>query len=318
LTSGSVTSEQCKSCHPAVYAEWQQSFHAQAYVDPEVRGLSNDYSNEQCIDCHAPRPIFETGIGKPPLPRSARRADGVDCISCHSRENTVVSANKGMTGACMPAFDPQLKHVSHCGSCHDQHHTVKEWKDTPFAAQGITCVSCHMQPVQRAGKLGASHASPASHDLAELKKAVSVTAEIKDRKLLVAVKNVGAGHHFPTDERSRAADLFVRLLDQEGALVEIKKLDRYRNPYRDEVGASEGLPFREEHALRLTRPESTLLPYGVERKYEYEIPAGKRIVELWLTYKTIPYPIDVKEILADEASFQNGKTKIIYKQEFRP
>ena len=75
-----TSSEQCRACHTEIYAEWETSWHAQSWSDPEVRALSNDFSNADCIDCHAPRPVFETGIGVRVLPRNSRRGEGVDCI----------------------------------------------------------------------------------------------------------------------------------------------------------------------------------------------------------------------------------------------
>lgn len=304
----------CASCHAEVHAEWSRSWHAAAFVDPEVRKLSNDYANEQCIDCHAPRPVLETGVGEPPLPRAARRSEGVDCLACHGFEGGVAARSRTASGACAPRYEPRLSDPNLCGSCHDQHHTVAEWRATPFPGQGIGCVACHMGPVDRKGGKGADHASPASHDLASLRKAVAMTVRREGAELAIAVKNVGAGHHFPTDERSRAADLIVRVLAPGGAVESIHKLDRYRNPYRDEVGASRGLPYREESPLVKTRPESTLLPFGVERTYRFAVPPGPGVVEVLLTYKTIPYPTDAAEILADERAFADGKAFVVLRE----
>ncbi|HET6201338.1 MAG TPA: multiheme c-type cytochrome [Planctomycetota bacterium] len=310
-----ASSAQCRSCHPAVYEEWQGSWHGKAFVDPEVRALSNDYRNEQCIDCHAPRPAFETGVGKPPLPRSSRRAEGVDCAACHHLPGGGVAAvSKEAAGACGPRHEPLLPSPEFCGGCHDQHHTVKEWRATPFPAEGISCVTCHMEPVDRGGRPGADHRSPASHDPDRIRKAVTVAVRREGALLRIAVKNTGAGHHFPTDERSRAADLIARVLGPDGAVRSVRRLDRYRNPYRDQVGASAGLPYREESPLLETRPESTLLPYGVERSYEFPVPEGSGTIEILLTYKTIPYPEDPEAILADEKSFAEKKAFLVHRE----
>jgi nitrate/TMAO reductase-like tetraheme cytochrome c subunit len=307
------SSRQCRECHPQVYSEWEDSFHARAFLDEEVRKLSNEFTNEQCIDCHAPRPVFETGLAKPPLPRASRRSEGVDCIACHAREGSVVGLSPIAAGACMPRADPKLASVDHCATCHDQHQTIEEWKLTPFPAQGVTCVTCHMPSVDRNGKKGSDHASPASHDLGELQKAVSMTVAVEGRTLRVTVKNVGAGHHFPTDERSRAADLFVKLQRGDGS-TSLTRLDRYRNPYRDQVGASEGLPFREESPLREKRPESTLLPFGVERRYEVDLAESAGLAEVLLLYRTLPFPTDPAEILADVEAFRTGKAFVVHRE----
>ena len=73
-----TSSAECAACHAEVYGEWQASWHSRAWTDPDVLALSNDFANSDCIDCHAPRPVFETGVGQRVLPRSSRRAEGVD------------------------------------------------------------------------------------------------------------------------------------------------------------------------------------------------------------------------------------------------
>jgi hypothetical protein len=78
-----TSSKQCAECHPTQHDEWKDSWHAQAWTDPDVRKLSEDFANTDCIDCHAPQPVLETGVGKRVLPRSTRRIEGVDCIACH-------------------------------------------------------------------------------------------------------------------------------------------------------------------------------------------------------------------------------------------
>ncbi|MBI3820861.1 MAG: hypothetical protein HY286_19390 [Planctomycetes bacterium] len=313
-----VSSAQCMRCHADIYEEWKDSFHAGAYADPEVRKLSNDYTNEQCIDCHAPRPVLETGIDKPPLPRSARRAEGVDCLACHGDGGSIATLSKTAAGACGPRFDARLGDERACGTCHDQHFTVQEWKQTPFAKDGIGCIACHIPARDReGGAKGKNHSMPASHDERELRKVLQVKLEPFATGVKIIIKNVGAGHHFPTDERSRAADLILRWKDANGAIIKIEKVDRYRNPYRDETGASDGLPYREESPLLERRPASTLLPYGVERTYNLTRPDRAAAADFIIIYKTIPYPTDAEKILADDASFKDKKAFIIFEQTIR-
>ena len=93
------SSARCATCHAEVYAEWKDSWHSRSWNDPDVRALSNDFANTDCIACHAPRPVFSTGIGNRVLPRSARREEGVDCIACH----LIMDTGPGGTGE--PAGD---------------------------------------------------------------------------------------------------------------------------------------------------------------------------------------------------------------------
>ena len=56
----------CKSCHPAIWREWEKSMHAQAWVDEIYQAAAKTVEDRQrsCDPCHAPEPILVTGIGK--------------------------------------------------------------------------------------------------------------------------------------------------------------------------------------------------------------------------------------------------------------
>ena len=81
-------SSECRECHPDVYAEWHGSHHRMAYTNPEVQKLSTGFqgSGVDCLPCHLPRPMFQEGFGLRPLERLDRRAEGVDCFTCHYYE----------------------------------------------------------------------------------------------------------------------------------------------------------------------------------------------------------------------------------------
>src|SRR5690606_20775623 len=142
------SSQQCRECHAEVFAEWEGSQHAQAWVNPAVRMLSNDFANQDCIDCHAPRPVFVTGIGNRVLPREDRRVEGVDCIACHqlpaSAGGGVAGTLDDPTAACRPTIAKDLARPEHCAGCHNQHFTVDEWKASEYPERGEDCLSCHM------------------------------------------------------------------------------------------------------------------------------------------------------------------------------
>jgi len=289
------SSAECAECHPEVYAEWETTWHAQAFTDPDVRLLSNDFEQVECIDCHAPRPVFETGIASPPLRRPDRRADGIDCIACHRTPEGFAGPTPGAAGGCGPVHDARISSPEFCAGCHDQHDTVKEWRTTPFAARGETCVDCHMPEAARAsGKTGRSHRWLGAHDPDTIRSALAFDVERAGERLRITVKNVGAGHHVPTDARHRAIDLLARIRVDDA--VEIRALDRYRNPYRDEA-----IP-------------NTCIPHGEERAYEIALPEGTGEIEVLLTYKLTPYPVEAEAILADEAAFRDGKAFVLFRE----
>jgi hypothetical protein len=237
-----TTSEQCKSCHAEVFGEWEVSWHAQAWTDPEVRFLSNDFKNTDCIDCHAPRPVFETGVGQRVLPRSARQSEGVDCIACHLLPETAPEAQRGAIvagtiddgrAACRPAAVRDLGSPDYCAVCHDQHKTVQQWRESQWAAQGKTCVDCHMPFRGGDPARGRDHTMHGGHDLELVRSAVVLRGRREGGTWIAEVENVGAGHSFPTDERSRASDVFWRpLADPRGPW---RHAYRFRDPYRHEV-----------------------------------------------------------------------------------
>ena len=236
------SSADCASCHALEYDEWSAGQHATSWTGEAVRELSNDFANQDCIDCHAPRPVFETGIGERVLPRTLRRVEGVDCISCHALPGGGVAG--GFTdpnAACRPVERIELVRPELCAGCHNQHLTVDQWRSSDWAKQGVTCIDCHMPYRDGDPSKGRMHGMHGGSSLENLKNAVELTGRFDEASggWVVEVANVGAGHSFPTDERSRAADVFWRPLgDDEGPW---RHLHRFRSPYRSEVDIPETL-----------------------------------------------------------------------------
>ena len=275
-----VSSRQCLECHPGVAAEWQESHHAYAFENPEVRKLSNDFRNEECLACHAPRPVFQFELGERVLARAADRALGVDCLSCHALPGGGVATTNpapSLTAPCRPQTRARLASADNCGACHNQHGTVDQWKAAPERVdgkpfKGQNCLHCHMPEVFReGGRQGADHRFLASHDLESLQKAVEVSGGWGGEAPWVSVTNVGAAHNFPTDERSRAADVQVRwrTVDGWGDWVHVWRM---RDPYRDEVDLT-----------------NTQLPARETWRSELEPPAGAVRGEARLLYRTNPF-----------------------------
>ena len=273
-----TSSSQCRDCHAEVYTEWEQSQHSVSWTNPAVRFLSNDFANQDCIDCHAPRPVFLTGIGNRVLPREARRVEGVDCIACHQLPE---AEGGGMAGTdafpaapCRPTAKLDLQRVDFCAGCHNQHKTVDQWRESEWPARGKDCLECHMPYRNNDPNAGRDHRFLGGHDLQTLRSAVELRGGFEDGTYRVELENVGAGHAFPTDERSRAADLFWR---PEGSDTGMPwtHLYRIRDPYRDETD----IPSTLLHAR-------TILSLEVPG-----VPAGETI-EVALFYKRSPYWID--------------------------
>ena len=285
------SSRQCQECHGEIYAEWEESQHSISWTNPAVRFLSNDFAKEDCIDCHAPQPIFETGIGNRVKPRTLRRAEGVDCISCHQLPAGADGTPGGMAGsvnndraACRPVERRELQRPDHCAACHNQHKTVDQWRASSFAdgPNKQDCSDCHMPlKVGPDGKEYRSHRFAGGDVLEMVQRAVTVSGEEVEGTWQVTIANVGAAHSFPTDERSRAADLFWRELVAEGEDPgPWRHIHRMRSPYRDEVDVPDTL---------LTPDEVRSLPITERPEGEGEPIWSDVPIEVALFYKRTPY-----------------------------
>lgn len=276
-------SASCQECHPAVYAEWEQSQHAIAFLNPLVRreDMADGFRKKDCVPCHAPRPVFEHGLGKAArvLARETHRVEGVGCLSCHEtgagQASASPTADTAMAGArCRPTYRPELRSTDLCAPCHNQHLTVDEWEASAPELRGDGCLHCHMGPVERRrfdGSVytGAFHGSLGGNDPKLLRSAATIVTGLEtpsggEPTLKVVVHNDGCAHNLPTDARHRAIDLVIERLDQDGNLlpgiVDFGKgqegghaRQRFRNPYRDEYGVADTqIPSGESRELSLT------------------------------------------------------------------
>jgi nitrate/TMAO reductase-like tetraheme cytochrome c subunit len=274
----------CRACHEALYDEFVTSMHAQAWTDPMVQALSNGFRMSECIDCHAPMPIFETGIGARVAPRQHSRADGIDCITCHLMPDGVSVAathavdTSKVAGACRPVLVPELSTAAACAGCHNQHQTVDE-----LAASGVkeTCGDCHMPTVDRSGKPGRSHVFPGGHSLEMHQRAAKLELSIRDGALVATVTNVGAGHQIPTDARHRSYNLYLSAWDDRGnPLVADKMIKEFRLYYRDDF-----------------RP-STQIAHGKSGEGSWPLPEGvKGRIKVRLVYALNPEELAKKNVL---------------------
>jgi nitrate/TMAO reductase-like tetraheme cytochrome c subunit len=289
---------ECRACHEAQYAEWQSSFHGQAWTDPMVQALSNGFRMSECIDCHAPMPIQSTGLAKRVAPRQHGRNDGVDCLTCHLMDDGVSVAStrsidtSKVAGACRPTLVKEMSAPAACAGCHNQHETVDE-----LAASGVkeTCSDCHMPEVARGAageaKKGRSHKWPGAHSLDMHKKAAALDLSIADGVLVAKVTNVGAGHQIPTDARHRSYNLFLSAWDERGnPLVADKMIGEFRLYYRDDF-----------------RP-STQIANLKSRDAKWPLPEGLRgKIKVRLAYALNPEELaarKVLEVVEKEISFK--------------
>ena len=276
------TSDSCRECHEEVWKEWKESYHSQATTMPYVLELSRNFEDTSCLPCHRPAPIFDGKYGRIPAKRFDRHEEGVDCLSCHALPGGRVAAARDdvdPNAPCRPTVVREngvnlLTAIQHCAGCHNQHETLDEWMASEYgpakAGDGARdCMDCHMETVRReGGRIGRSHRFPASHDLTSLKSAVELTAVVEGPRLVVSTKNVGAGHHIPTDARHRSFNVLVRVEDEHGNVrAGWTEIAEYRLYYREQYLDSTQIASGE------TATATFALPGG--------IPKGRVIVRLY-------------------------------------
>jgi len=272
----------CAGCHPDIYAEHEQSTHGRAFTDEEVRLATARFAHQDCIVCHTPRPIFETGIGQNPKRRHYGLAEGNTCMTCHWQPDYDYDSFVGGE-QCKTAFHPDVGTVEACASCHRNHGTPYQWEASPTGkATGRECIDCHMAPVERPVAVGGPvrevrpHLFPGSRSSAQVKRAYAYSAALEGDHVVVKIENKGAGHNFPTELKQRSVESLVVVRDLDG-----QEVARSRMVFRD--------PYKRPYGLEL--PVNTQIPGGESREHRVPIGVAEGTVETTLFFK-LYFPID--------------------------
>ena len=268
-------------------------------MGPGVTGQLIDWADKpglkrQCLSCHAPldeqQAVNEDGSANPSH-QDGLAASAVGCASCHIRQHTRSGPPKDV--APNPAgphggyeAKAEFKSAQMCESCHDfkdgqkslegklLQETWDEWRRTRFAAEGVTCQSCHMPEGQ--------HTFKGVHDPEMVRSAFLATTKLVNpgegllEPLLVelTITNVGAGHRFPTYttpqvtliiEQVNAAGEVIEGTRQEGAVTPWGSTPGWRSgPMRRTGGSTRSscaspriTPWERRSCVRRSRPAST-------------------------------------------------------------
>ncbi|MCH7702977.1 MAG: cytochrome c family protein [Planctomycetes bacterium] len=173
------SAKDCAGCHPTYVAEWENSMHAYATVDPvwrvlvDIRKAEFDGAQDQmCVQCH-------TAIGTrggEVVPGfswddlSEISLEGVTCEACHKVSGMRRIYNSGHeldeTGPLRGTIEDPVANSYHeseyselfgqakfCGGCHDiidmarglqLERPYEEFLASPAAKEGRNCQTCHM------------------------------------------------------------------------------------------------------------------------------------------------------------------------------
>ena len=306
-TAGTVGRQACLDCHAPIADEWRQSFHSRSLTGPywaQVRQLGYldffDRFRKPCVNCHAPANVLDLAANResravslgvectpslmrdPPGIMPAARSDavdlGVDCTSCHVSRHGITGAGTRPTDAHRIVADrrfqdPVFTSSALCRTCHGA--TVKAWERTGLAAEGVTCVSCHMPVVRAASVTGGpertrrSHSFPADKDSLSLALAVNASLEIVDGPMArLRIVNDRVGHYFP----SGGNFLSVRMTARDSAGRKLKEQKRAFG--RNEDLVLDFWPFNWD----------TRIAYGRQREIRFPLPGGHGTVEAVIRY----------------------------------
>ncbi|MYC76735.1 hypothetical protein F4X10_13300 [Candidatus Poribacteria bacterium] len=203
----------CKSCHPAIWREWENSMHAKAWVDEIYQEVANQIKDREtkCDQCHAPQPILITGVGKMPKLRNKQRESGVSCLVCHLDAD---GAMHGPPASAETYFHANVTNPIYtapttlCSTCHGQltvpeHDQVSSFLNSKFAEGDKSCATCHMPVVNRLQSTasyesikGRKHTWRGSRSVAQLRRAASLQLEITLEKVTVKLRSK-TGHILP-------------------------------------------------------------------------------------------------------------------------
>jgi HEAT repeat protein len=274
-----MTSRFCADCHPAIYAEHEANTHGMAFLDKETRLATHNFRREDCVRCHTPRPVFETGIGMTPMQRWTDLEEGNTCMSCHWKKGVDYARFTGGK-ECKTSFDPRVGEVEACASCHRIAGTPDQWSRAEQGRKaGRVCMDCHMPLVERPVAVGEpprevrSHVFPASHSEKQLRRAYEWKVALEGSEVVVRITNKGAGHNFPTATRQRALESLVTVRDAQGNVLGSSRMSCIY-PYASELAPGQ-----------LTMPVSSQIPSGKTREQRVPLPVASGTVECSLFFK---------------------------------
>jgi len=197
------------------------------------------------------------------------------------------------------SYHPLYKDSRYCAPCHNgrfwdvlAYSEFQEWAASPYAKKGIQCQDCHMKPtgrmsrftLQREGGILRNPSTIPSHinygvrNVSFMSDAIEIDtqASLKDNIVAVSVtlRNVKAGHHYPTGSPMRNMILLVDAVDKRGKPLPMMRGERV--PSWGGVGAREdgnyaGLPGK---GFAKVLRDLALYPDGQRRRrFRKEYPA---------------------------------------------
>jgi hypothetical protein len=249
-----------------VSEEWARTTHALAWVDEAYQAeLASKKRPELCHGCHAPEPLFAGAFSTRPDARADLREHGVSCVSCHQDENGAMLGPRGTPVDAHPSRTSDLLREPGsnqlCSACHSTNigPVIGIAKDAlpHLAERGLTCVGCHMAPVEQSFAEGAPTRAGRSHELqtprdpAFLRRAFGLELAHAAGLPVLTVHN-RAGHRVP-GLIGREITLQAELCDASGATLERQEVRIDERAY---------LPIDGKREVRFTKAGASVRVLG--------------------------------------------------------
>ncbi|MDZ7743221.1 MAG: multiheme c-type cytochrome [Bacteroidota bacterium] len=315
------------SCHVQFYQQWDQAMMSKAYThawdeieyfklavahsenDPDFEGV-----DDGCNGCHTPM-AYLAGDVPPPRPEEGSRAnESVSCDVCHTITGfegdipfnfnytvdpgqTKYSSRKGDKAS--PSHEIKVSEIhsksEFCGICHNEKSpfdvwvksTHLEWKEGPYAEEGVQCQDCHMPKAKfKTAEMGTEydntrlHLFHGAHSPTKIAGVVELRMNPDIREIVpgepvvltLALFNQKTGHKFPTGSvEDRILWVHVEAEDAKGNIFHLP-VDKKGFKGEEYTIASDVLAYQ-DMSVPLQKPEFK----GVRRE---DVPVGDRIFRM--------------------------------------
>ena len=357
-------------CHAALVEQWRPSMHAQALSDPlylakleEANKATDGALGAFCDSCHSPVAVMSGEQKSGDLSVVAK--ESVGCDMCHQTNGTEgavpgnVSIAFKLDGTKRAQFADSVspghataysafhRSAELCGNCHNVNHPVNgmhleatytEWKNGPYAKEGVVCQDCHMTPgpgvtYPNPGKAAAmgpdrdhiytmtfagGNVALGDAELAEerLKAAATLDLEVEDTvatgekvELNTTITNVGAGHYIPTGlTEVRQMWLEVTAVDAAGDELMKERRD-FGTVLEDKSG---NYPVELWDATTIHSDDRIPPKESVSNDYGFEMAKGPVTVTAALYYRSVPEELAAKAGIDVPTTTMVSVTKTVY------
>jgi hypothetical protein len=337
-----TSSDTCRKCHIDIFKYWKGSMHFLSFQDPifitaykQALFDTDGKAKEFCLRCHAPIADSTRDFGV----KNEISKEGVSCDFCHSvsginledsdRPYRVIPGKTKfgpLKNTKSPVHNTKPSDIftksEFCAGCHELTgnngvsiiSTYSEWKEGPYAKEGVQCQNCHMpynkgyivdQSLKKTVARINLHDVSGGHSLKFLKdvakvEIIAIEKNSEEISIRVRVINAKSGHKIPTGTPTRELVLEVMLKDKKGHVISesskvIKKV--LIDEQGKELVSDNDILLKAAGLLSDNR-----IPPGQSREFHFSFPGnfkGEFFVDASIAYRYRPLVTTYEEMKID-------------------